>query len=173
MLRGVVWLVLWSLASCAVGAVQARGATDPVEDPASAPVIAVLRQVHFELRSNERTWCERITTPGQWRELRQRLGGAATALPDDWCDFDHDCVVVLAAAPARVWPGFSLRTLEEEGVDVVIAAQAGPSGEEIAERSSGLLLVVPRRPAQLAMILRRQIGPAPGAEETVRVFAGL
>ncbi len=172
MRRTVVWpsgCLLGLLVSCEAGTPASGGAR--VLDPVTAPVIAVMRSAHGELRENLQTWCERITTAGQWRELRQRLNGELALLPDDWCDFEHDCVVVLAAAAAPVWPGFTVRALEEEGVDVVIVAQAGPSGEEVPERSSCLLLVVPRRPAQLAVVLRQQFGPGPGSEKTVRVFA--
>ena len=164
MLRVVVCLSLGALVGCAAAALP--------PDPAAAPVIAVLRSTQCELRVDQGTWCERVTDAGQWRELRQRLGGAVSELPDDWCDFEHDCVVILVAAGAPAGADFAVRTLEEEGVDVVVATQVGPAGDGGPLHSACLLLALPRRPAQLAVVLRQQFGTAPGTESTVRVFAG-
>lgn len=142
------------------------------EDPSRAAVMAVLRASQFDVDESPAPWCERITSAAQWRELRQRLGGGVATLHDDWCDFEHDCIVVLVAEQAPESTGFEVSVLEEEGVDVVVASCAAPRAADPAARGRCLLLVVARRPAQLAVVLRTHRGGEPGQERTLQVFAG-
>lgn len=152
--------------------VARRLSSRTVEDPRRAATLQVLRYLPVELAPRAATTCERATTPGEWRQLRQRLGGPVADLPDDWCDFSHAAVVAIATGTGLTWPGFELATTEEEGVDVLTATQRSPSGVHPGEHAYAMLAVVPRREAQLAVVLREVCGPGPGTEKTLRVFAG-
>jgi len=146
--------------------------TFAIDAPGTAARLQVLRRFECELEAQAATRCERATTAAEWQELKKRLGGAAAKLPDDWCDFEHHCVVAIAVAEGRVLPGLELAVTEEEGVDVLGVTQTGPSGKDPGRRSSCTVLVVPRRKGQLAVVFRRDTGQATGAEQTLRVFPG-
>jgi len=118
------------------------------------------------------TRCERATTAAEWQQLKKSLGGGVAKLPDDWCDFEHHCVVAIAVAEGRVSPGLHLAITEEEGVDVLGVRQTTPSGKDPGLRSSCAVLKVPRRKGQLAVVFRRDTGLETGAEKTLRVFPG-
>ena len=135
-------------------------------------ILPVLRVFECEIGQRKEPLCERATTLAEWRALRAGLDGRALQLPDDWANFEHECIVVLATDEARVWPGFGLSVSEEEGVDVVTITETGPSGRDPGQRSQALVLKVPRRKGQMSIVFRRDIGPAPGHERTLRVFPG-
>ncbi|MCA8950916.1 MAG: hypothetical protein KDE27_15535, partial [Planctomycetes bacterium] len=142
-----------------------------VLDPATAPLLTVLRYLPFDAMKRGEPLCERATTVHEWRELRARLGGAAAALPDGWCSFHGSAIVAVVANADRVSAGFRFLVAEEEGVDVLTARQVGPSGRFVEQRSFGFVAVVPDRKGQLAVVLRRSFGPGPPTEKTLRVFA--
>lgn len=111
---------------------------------------------------------ERATTAAEWRALRQRLGAAGAALPDDYADFAREVVVLVAPAVARAFPGCTLATATEEGVDVITVRQQFPSGRLLPERAPVVLLTLPRRPRQLAIVGGDRFGGA--AATTLAVF---
>jgi hypothetical protein len=135
-------------------------------------ILPVFRVFEGEIDKRQVPLCGRATTLAEWRALRAQLDGPALQLPDDWANFEHECIVVLATDEARVWPGFGLSVSEEEGVDVVTVTEIGPSGRDPGVRSQALVLKVPRRKGQMSIVFRRDIGPAPGHERTLRVFPG-
>jgi hypothetical protein len=114
--------------------------------------------------------CERATTLSEWKALRERLGGAIASLPDAWCDFGAEAVVAVVTAAAAVRPGFECVVADEEGVDVLtLTQQRLASG---TARSWGIVVKAARRPAQLAVVLRRNGPGSETGEQTLRVFAG-
>ena len=123
-----------------------------------------------ELPAVAATWCDRATTLAEWRTMRQRLGGVAADLPDDWCDFGADAVVAVATAAAAVEPGFEFAVADEEGVDVVTLTQNHIAAG--AARSWGIVVRTARRPAQFAVVLRSNGPGTETAERTLRVFPG-
>ena len=159
-----------ALLGCACGAVQAPHHTGAAASSAAAGPL-LLDSFACELPAVDSTFCERATTLSEWRALRQRLGGAVATLPDAWCDFGADAVVAVATPAGAVRPGFECALAEEEGVDVLTLTQelmpAGPS------LSWGIVLKTARRPAQLAVVLRRNGPEAETSEQTLRVLAGL
>jgi hypothetical protein len=112
--------------------------------------------------------CDLLTTRTSWRTWCARLGAAANVPPDAFVDFRHDDVLTVVAA---VGPeGITTAVAEEEGVDVVtLTAEALPAA---AAGRMWFVCVVPRRPAQLAVVLRRERRGEPVDETTLRVFAG-
>jgi len=117
--------------------------------------------------------CERATTPAEWRRLRESLGAAGAALPDDYADFAHQCVVLLVPPSARTFPRAGLGVASEEDVDVVTLLQGFPSGRALPERSPAFLLTLPRRSHQLAIVLSTNFGPAPDRSKTAATFEPL
>ncbi len=113
--------------------------------------------------------CRRATTAAEWRELQAEVGESAKAVDLSALDFARYTVVWLAPEPARAFPGFLVRTATEEGVDVVTVDQRFPSGRALPERSPSALLVLPRRPRQLSIVLGGGFA-APRDERTVATF---
>lgn len=140
-----------------------------VASPRPSPTLQVLRCFECELEARADTLCERATTPREWAALRAQVGGKVAGLPDDWADFEHDHVVVVALAAAVVAPGLQLAVLEEEGVDVLTIEAVAAAGRAAVGRSLGLVLKVPQRKGQLAIVHK---GPAAAPERTLRVFPG-
>jgi hypothetical protein len=138
-----------------------------VADAASA---VVLRRFECNLEPRAAACCERATTRSEWRALRDRLGGPVQALPDDWCNFTHDTVVALATAAAPARPGFGLAVTQEEGVDVLTVTRELVRDQE--RLSAALVLKVPRRKHQLAVVLRQAGAKEAESEATLQVFPG-
>jgi hypothetical protein len=97
-----------------------------------------------------------VGSAAEWATLAAAWGLATAALPAGACDFTVDrCLFVAlpdAAAVAPIWG-------TEEGVDVLVLS-AGPA---VAPAPTLRAFVLPRRPAQLAVVLR----PAAGAERVL------
>ncbi len=140
----------------------------PVTDPSSA---MLLRRFECDLEPRAGTLCERATTRAEWRALRDQFGGGVAALPDDWCNFTRDTVIAVATAAVPVRSGLGVEVATEEGVDVLTLTSGSASGGEV--RGGAIVLKVPRRRAQLAVVLRRGGVDEGAAETTLRVFAGL
>jgi len=146
-----------------------------VPDAASGalPKVLALRELDLGQRRAASLRCERAATPAEWRKLRESLGDAARDLPDDYADFDHQCVVLLLPPTARTFPRIGLAVASEEDVDVVTLTQAFPSGRLLPERTPALLLTLPRRSHQLAIVLSTNFGPAPDRSKTAATFEPL
>lgn len=142
-----------------------------VPESRTAPTLEVLRYAQRHVDDRQDTVCERVSSPGEWRRLRERLG-EFEGLPDDWCDFRGSSVIVVLTEAGRVWPGFHLHVGEEEGVDVLTVGQFGPSGVDPGKHSYGFVAVVPDRKGQLSVVLQQRFGPGPPMEKTLRVFPG-
>jgi hypothetical protein len=143
-------------------------ATSPARSPKAGQVLLVT--LACELPAVASTWCERATTPSEWKALRERLGGVPATLPDAWCDFDAETVVALATAVAAVQPGFECAVTEEEDVDVLTLTQERVAAG--AARSWGIVMKTARSPAQLAVVLRNNGPGSETADQTLRVFPG-
>ena len=157
-----------ALLGCACGALETPHRAGAAAGSAAAGLL--LDSFACEVPAVAATSCERATTLSEWKTLRQRLGGAIAMLPDAWCDFDAEAVVAVATAVAAVGPGFGCALAEEEGVDVVTLTQdLLPAG---GSRSWGIVVKTTRRPAQVAVVLRRNGPGSETAEQTLRVFAG-
>lgn len=148
-----------------------RVARFDVPDPFTAPKLPILRFVQRDMEACEKSIVRRASTHSEWTELRKEFDEFAD-LPDDWCDFNDTSVIAVVTAAARVFRGFELSVGVEEGVDVLTAHQWGPSGVDPGQNSFGLLVVVPNRKGQLAVVLSRKFGPGAGGEETLRLFPG-
>ncbi|MEO6595210.1 MAG: hypothetical protein ABIP94_10705 [Planctomycetota bacterium] len=138
-----------------------------VTDPSSA---VLLRRFECVLEAREELLCARATTQSQWQVLRKKVGGAVAAMTNDWCDFSLDTVVVLATDAVAVRSDFGLSVSEEEGVDVLTVKQVAAAAAQPS--SFALVLKVPRRKGQLAVVLRREGLAASPSEATVGVFPG-
>jgi hypothetical protein len=115
----------------------------------------------------------RAADAAQLRRLYRKLGKASSEIPADFVDFDTHVVVAVATGTARAFPGLRFSTATEEGVDVLQVTEWSPSGVLVDERAPVLVLKLPRRQRQLAVVLRRQCGPGPGSEETLAVLPPL
>ncbi|HEX6812566.1 MAG TPA: hypothetical protein VF384_13150 [Planctomycetota bacterium] len=158
-------VMLLALGSCRAPE-AARGADAAAGSAADGKLL--LQSFLCELPPVASTACERATSFAEWKSLRGRLGGEVAALPDDWCSFAGDAVIVVVTAAAAVRPGFDCTIGSEEGVDVLTLAQQGlPSGPA---GSWAFVMRVACRPAQLAVVLRRNGPGGETAEQTLRVF---
>ena len=165
----VCWQVV-ALLGCSCGAVETPHRAAAAAGPAAAGQL-LLDSFSCEVPAVAATSCERATTLSEWKELRQRLGGAIATLPDAWCDFDAEAVVAVATAVAAVRPGFAWALSEEEGVDVLtLTRELAAAGDP---RSWAIVVKTARRPAQLAVVLRSDGPGSETAERTLRVFSGL
>lgn len=150
---------------------DAEGEPPPIalSDPANSELPRVLGAFELGSGGGDAVRCERATTPEEWRLLRASLGDAGKGLPDDYADFRHTAVILVAPGRARTFPGFQLSVGTEEGVDVVTVRQAFPSGRLLPERAPALLLTLPRRPRQLAVVLGDNWAAA-GKATTIATF---
>ncbi len=137
--------------------------------PATGEVPNVLAVRELTMGGGDALRCVRAATPAEWRELRASLGEAGKGLPDDYADFARHCVVMVAPARARALPGFALAASTEEGVDVLTITQRLPSGSALPEIAPVALLVLPRRPRQLAVVFADHLG----AHSTATLFEPL
>lgn len=107
-----------------------------------------------------------------WVAPRTAVWEASGSWPPaaDWTDFRRAWVLAIAAPGLQAAAAAPWSVAEEEGVDV-LTLPVHPG-----DRAVGLVLVaVPRRPRQLAVVLRPLAAPAGGAvvaERTLAVFAG-
>ena len=116
------------------------------------------------------TRCERATTAGEWRTLRQGCGAALAGLPDDWCVFATDWALLVAVAGAE-GGSLAIDVRSEEGVDVLVLTPTAGVANSRAAGDLGVLLKLPRRRAQTAVVLREPSdGPAGFRERTLAVF---
>ena len=166
-MRVCCWVVV--LLGCSCGALEAPHRAGAAAGSAAAGQL-LLDSFACEVPAVAATSCERATTLSEWQALRQRLGGAIATLPDAWCDFDAEAVVAVATAVAAVRPGFVCALAEEEGVDVLTLNQDLTAAGGF--RSWGIVVKTTRRPAQLAVVLRRNGPGSTTGERTLRVFAG-
>jgi len=113
-----------------------------------------------------------VNTVTEWRAVTQRLGAECAALTDSFGDLAVDWVVVVRTGAAARWPGCRLRVATEEGVDVLTIATRAPSGREVPPVAEAVVLKLPRRNAQLAIVLERHCGPAPPEQITLAVLSG-
>lgn len=141
----------------------------PPDNPARGETIKVLALHDLAGGGGEAPKCRRATSAAEWRELQVAIGESATAVDLAGLDFARYTVVWLAPEPARAFPGFHVRTATEEGVDVVTVTQSFPSGRELPQRSPSTLLVLPRRPRQLSIVLGGGFA-SPRDERTVATF---
>ncbi|MBK8099985.1 MAG: hypothetical protein IPK26_23015 [Planctomycetes bacterium] len=137
-------------------------------DPELTRVVAI-REI-ADTRCNAAA-CERITDAAGWGRLRAEAADAMT-LPDDWCDFRRDCVLLVAFGPGSGRATTHPTVATEEGVDVITLTcdLAAPADDR---QSPGVALVVPRRDRSTAVVLRRLCGHVPVDETTLRVFEPL
>jgi hypothetical protein len=147
--------------------------TVPDAAAGAVPKVLALRELDLSPAKLAALRCERAATPAEWRKLRESLGDAGKSLPDDYADFAHQCVVLLAPPSARTFPRVALAVASEEDVDVVTITQAFPSGRLLPERTPAFLLTLPRRSHQLAIVLGTNLGPAPSRAKTVATFEPL
>lgn len=113
-----------------------------------------------------------VATVTDWRAVSQRLGAECAALTDAIGELAADWVVVVRTGAAARWPGCRLRVATEEGVDVLTIATRAPSGREVPSVAEAVVLKLPRRNAQLAIVLERHCGPAPPEQTTLAVLPG-
>ncbi|MCR9248202.1 MAG: hypothetical protein NXI31_24495 [bacterium] len=116
------------------------------------------------------TVCRRATTIAEWRDLRREVS-EFSKLPVDWCDFEREDVVVVANPVGARSPLLRFDVSEEEGVDVVTISEVAPERGS-APCANGCAFIVPKRPAQLAIVWRDVRVPRAPVETTLRVFPG-
>lgn len=106
-------------------------------------------------------------TAAQWRDVRSQLGEAGASLPGDACTFAIERAVV-AVVPGAVGGPVAIAEHSEEGVDVlVLTPRPEPGAAGLA-----VTLIVPARPAQLAIVWRWPEGAGGPGETTLAVFTG-
>ena len=99
-----------------------------------------------------------VSSAAEWSALAADWGLGAAALPAGVCDFTVDrCLFVALPDTAPVAPSWGT----EEGVDVLLLTAASTRPPAPTLRA----FVLPRRPAQLAVVYR----PAAGAERVLWV----
>ncbi len=139
----------------------ACAATGPSAPGVDAALLPVLRVERCGAPPSRVVRCVRIASPSEWRAVVSDWHLAAAAQPP--CDFEHEWVLVLVP-PTDHGGGLRWFTTEEEGVDVLtLVAEPSPTGEP--GPGTAWLFVLPRRPAQVAVVWRQ-----PGSEQTVCVF---
>lgn len=133
--------------------------TAPVA-PSKAPVLPVLdvRGPSPAPAGLPASW--RLTEAAELRAALAACGTAAPRLPDDWVDFATECVVVALLPGPGPW---RLRTVEEEGVDVLTLSGAPAGPADVAPQA--IWLKLPRRNHTFTLVHRCE-SPS-GPEETV------
>lgn len=140
-------------------------------DPATAKRLFVLRQAGVYDCGATQPFCRRLETAAELRALQQELRLPASLV--DGFDAEHDVVIAVATGSGRVFDGFGVAVASEEDVDVLTLLQSAPSGRDPGVHTPLVLLQLPRRPNELAVVLRLGSGPAPASEETLAHFPGL
>lgn len=143
-----------SLAAVALAAVAAACAA---RDPAAADGVRRAWSLPAPA-SAPRPAAAVVGSAAEWAALAASWGLAAAALPAGACDFTVDrCLFVALPDAAPLAPSWGT----EEGVDVLLLAAASTGAPPPTLRA----FVLPRRPAQLAVVFR----PLAGAERVLWV----
>lgn len=141
--------------------------------PAASPRLTLLRcAVAYDSGCKE-PLCRRIDSASAWRELQRQVALPEAVLARDWVDFGSAAVILVATGEGRVWPGFGFAIGDEEDVDVLTLLQRAPSGRDPGLHTPMVVVQVPRRAHELAVVLRLSAGPAPAGEQTLGHFEAL
>jgi hypothetical protein len=121
----------------------------------SAPeLLPILRQWCGALPGPAAAWCAIATDAASWRALRARLGPVAgNCLGADFELPPGARVLVVAAAAGLVAGSPPVRVATEEGVDVVTVTTAASPSPDVATAAPVLVLLLPERRHQLAVVL--------------------
>lgn len=113
--------------------------------------------------------CGVVDSADAWRNERERLGAAGTALAADGCMFDGGRLVVVQM-PGGLSAPVSWQVLGEEGVHVLTLTLLRDAGAEAPARV--LVLALSARDAELAVVARVPDAAGRFTETTLGVFAG-
>ena len=122
--------------------------------PSEAELLPILRQWCGEQPGPAVAWCAVAGDAASWRALQARLGPVAgTCFGADFELPPGARVLAVAAAAGLVAGSPPVRVATEEGVDVVtVATAASPSPGAVAS-APVLVLLLPERRHQLAVVL--------------------